>query len=115
MVKKMTLNDIPKNPEQRWEFIKYQLRLRGSSITQLARDMGLHDRTVRFAKQNRYPRVERRIAKTLGVTPWFVWPERWNNDGTPVRERPNAAERKHTSANNSSKIQSAHRSSCAEV
>ncbi|MFT0211797.1 helix-turn-helix domain-containing protein [Pseudomonas sp. F1_0610] len=112
----MTINDIKKlTLEQRWEFIKYQLRMRGTSITQLARDIGVDERTVRWAKLNRYPRIERSIAKALNVQPWEIWPERWNNDYTPVRERPNTAECKYTRSNSNSTVIASHRLSCGGV
>ncbi len=83
---------MPRDPAQRWEWIKYQLRLKGSSTADLARQLGVTDRAIRAVKTTPYPRMERAIAKALGVKPQKLWPERWNSDGNPKRQRPNRAE-----------------------
>lgn len=93
MVAAMNINEIPRDPARRWEWIKYQLRIRGSSAAQLARKMKITDRAIRAAKERSYPRVEREIASTLDTLPQVLWPERWNSDGSPLRQRPNRAER----------------------
>lgn len=93
MVVAMNVNEIPHDPAQRWEWIKYQLRARGSSAANLARQLGITDRAIRAAKERSYPRVERAIAAALDTTPQALWPERWNADGTPLRQRPKRAER----------------------
>lgn len=85
--------NIPLNPEQRWEWIKYQLHLRDSSLAIIATELGLSRRqAINPTKRMPYPRAERAIAKTLDMEPWDIWPERWNEDGSPVRQRPNTAE-----------------------
>ncbi|WP_426111254.1 helix-turn-helix domain-containing protein [Pseudomonas sp. DSP3-2-2] len=93
--------DIPLDMERRWEWIKFQLRVRGTNLAELAREHKLNERAIRNAKLRPYPRVERAIALALGLKPIQLWPERWNVDGTPIRQRPNRAEansvyRKHT-------------------
>ena len=93
--------DIPLDLESRWEWIKFQLRVRGTCFADLARIHGLNERAIRNAKQRPYPRVERAIADALGLKPQQLWPERWNANGSPIRQRPNRAEansvyRKHT-------------------
>lgn len=84
--------DIPLELNRRWEWIKFQLRVRGKTIADLAREIDLNERALRSAKHRAYPRVEREIAKALGLEPGQLWPERWNSDGTPRRLRPNRAE-----------------------
>lgn len=96
---------FPTDPEKRWECIKYQLRLRGSSLAQIGQELGIPRQSVNNAKRVRYPRVERAIARKIDVAPQDIWPDRWNPDGAPVRERPNMGERKpsvchqHTKSN----------------
>ncbi|SDK30596.1 helix-turn-helix domain-containing protein [Billgrantia gudaonensis] len=85
--------DIPINPEQRWEWLKFQLRLRQTSLAQVADELQVTRNAVLNAKYSPYPRMERAIAKRLGLSPVEIWPERWNADGTPVRQRPNRAEK----------------------
>ncbi len=92
MVVAMNAKDIPLDPASRWEWIKYQLRIRGSSAAKLARQLGITDRAIRATKERAYPRVERAIAAALDTVPAKLWPERWNDDSTPKRLRPNRAE-----------------------
>lgn len=93
MVVAMNPKDIPLDPAMRWEWIKYQLRIHGCPPAELARQLGITDRPVRAVKHAPYPRIERAIAQALGTEPVVLWPERWNLDGTPKRQRPNRAER----------------------
>ena len=86
---------IPANPSQRWEWLKYQLRSQGSSLRKLSDELGVTGSAVQLVKYTPYPRMERAIAKKLGITPQAIWPERWNHDGTPSRERPNRAEKRN--------------------
>lgn len=96
---------VPTDPDQRWEWVKYQLRMRGSSLALVAQNLGISRQSVINAKRVRYPRVERAIARKLDMTPRDIWPDRWHPDGAPVRERPNMGERKtnvcheHTKSN----------------
>lgn len=88
----METYDIPLDSERRWEWIKFQLRVRGTNFAELARTNGLNERAIRNAKHRPYPRVERAIAQALGLQPVQLWPERWNSNGSPLRQRPNRAE-----------------------
>jgi Ner family transcriptional regulator len=85
---------IPADSELRWEWIKYQLRVRGSSLAMVAQGLGISRQSVLNAKRVKYPRVERGIATVLDLEPWTIWPDRWNPDLTPCRDRPNMGERK---------------------
>lgn len=90
--KPLDLAQMPSEPAQRWEWIKYQLRVHGCPPAELARQLEVTDRAIRAVKHAPYPRIERAIARKLGVFPMQLWPERWNLDGTPLRQRPNRAE-----------------------
>lgn len=94
---------VPTNPHQLWEWVKFQLRLRGSSLAQIGQELGIPRQSVHNAKRVRYPRVERAIARKLEMTPWDIWPDRWNPDGAPLRERPNMGECKHNSSSQHTK------------
>lgn len=83
---------IPTDPNQRWEWVKYQLRSQGSSFKKLSCELGVTDNAVINTKYLPYPRMERAIAKKLGLTPQTIWPERWNKDGSPCRQRPGRSE-----------------------
>lgn len=91
--------DIPINPEQRWEWLKFQLRLRKTSLAQVADELQVTRNAVLNAKYAPYPRMERAIASKLDLHPGEVWPERWNADGTPCRQRPNRAEKSASTSN----------------
>lgn len=80
--------DIPTDSEQRWEWIKFQLRMRSSSLAQIARELGVNRSAVINAKALAYPRVERAIARQLKLDPIQIWPERWSSNGIPNRQRP---------------------------
>jgi len=100
----MKKTEIPKDPSTRWEWIKYQLRARGSSLAKVALSLKVSAQAVKNAKRQPYPRVERAIAKVIERSPAELWPERWNADGNPFRARPRRAEsndvncQKHTAA-----------------
>ncbi|AFL76191.1 helix-turn-helix domain-containing protein [Thiocystis violascens] len=80
----------PKNPAAHWELIKAALRARGSSLSAIARDLGLMRQAVHHVHHKRYPAVEAAIAKVLDVQPSALWPDRYHADGRPIRQRPTA-------------------------
>lgn len=61
-------------------------------MAKLARQLEVTDRAIRNAKSTPYPRIERSLADALCLEPSDIWPERWNADGTPHRQRPGRAE-----------------------
>lgn len=71
------IDSIPRDPVQRNEWIKYQLRMRGSSLSKLARRLGVTRQAVRNALSTPYPKMERAIANEIGVHPRTIWPERY--------------------------------------
>lgn len=83
---------VPEDPSHRWEWIKFQLRVNGTSLAKIARALKVTGAAVKNAKHLPYPRIERAIAKALGLAPVQIWPERWGTDGNPCRRRPNRAE-----------------------
>lgn len=87
-------SEIPQDPVQRNEWIKFQLRVRGSSLSKLARRLGVTRQAVRNALAAPYPRMERAIASEIGLEPHHIWPERYprQTDATPHPE--DAAQRR---------------------
>ena len=77
---------IPADPVQRNEWIKFQLRVRGSSLSELARSLGVTRQAVRNALSSRYPRMERVIAAEIGLAPEVIWPERYRRDPDRMNE-----------------------------
>lgn len=88
----MNTFEIPQDPSLRWEWIKYQLRARGTSLAKLARSLDVTGPAVKNAKASPYPRIERAIADALDLSPVQLWPERWDANGNPCRRRPNRSE-----------------------
>ncbi len=76
---------VPLDQNQRRDWIKYQLRLRGSSLYAVAREMGVSRHAPRLALVKPYPRMEQAIASTLEMEPRSIWPERYDADGQPNR------------------------------
>ena len=64
---------------QRHERIKMKLRLAGSSLTQVARDLGVSPSTVAAVSRGecRSRRIEGRIAAVLATAPARLWPDRY--------------------------------------
>jgi len=74
-----------KTPDIRWEQIKTLLLARGYSLADLARLRGVDPACFWCVKTKPYPKVERIIANLLGVKPWDLWPERYDENGKPNR------------------------------
>lgn len=74
-----TLEKIIGNPELRREWIKFQLRIHGSSLAALAGELGVKRQTVQCVFISPYPKMERAIASKIGLEPRVIWPERYQN------------------------------------
>lgn len=72
----MTTLKPPKNPTSRALWIKHELEKKGFSYAQIAREEGVSRQAVRNAVYTPYPRMERAIAKRLGLTVQQIWPDR---------------------------------------
>lgn len=79
--------EVPEDPVQRNEWIKFQLRMRGSSLSKLARRLGVTRQAVRNALSAPYPRMERIIAAEIGLEPENIWPERYRERAARERRR----------------------------
>lgn len=69
--------DIPVNPLLRREWIKFQLRLRGTTLSAMARELGVSRQALGQTLIQSYPKMERIIAARLHLEPWDIWPERY--------------------------------------
>ena len=81
----MTNHLVPLDGFARKEWIKFQLRVRGSSLSALARELGVTRHAPRLALVKPYPKMERAIADKLGLKPMELWPERYDEQGLPNR------------------------------
>ena len=68
---------IPSDNRERWEWIKYRLRLKGFSLADVARAAGVHRSAPSIAYRTNYPKMQAAIANTLGCLPEVIWPERY--------------------------------------
>ncbi|NIX75421.1 helix-turn-helix domain-containing protein [Microvirga terricola] len=75
------------------EKVKYEVRTKGLSLSDLARQFGYTDSAVRKALGRPWPAVERIIADFIGQEPRNIWPSRYHDDGTP---RSTGSSRDHT-------------------
>lgn len=71
---------------QRHERIKMALRLAGSSLAMVARDLDVHVSTVASVSRgkSRSRRIEDRIAVILATSPQRLWPERYQTVVCPA-------------------------------
>lgn len=76
---------------KRHEQVKMRLRLAGSSLADVARELGVTSTTVTSVSQGakRSHRVEALIAAKLQTTPQHLWPDRYrvNDQRTSSRTR----------------------------
>lgn len=70
-----------------WNKVIFALRERGHTVASVARAEGLSDKGGRQVSSRRWPRMQRAIARALGVTPQEIWPERYDDEGIPVRKQ----------------------------
>lgn len=70
--------DIPAHPLLRREWIKFQLRLRGTNLSAMARELGVSRQAMGQTLVSSYPKMERAIAAKLNLEPWDIWPERYS-------------------------------------
>ena len=72
-----TLEEIIGDPGMRREWIKFQLRIHGSSFAALAAELGVTPQAVKDVFNHPYPKMQRAIAAKIGVRPEMIWPERY--------------------------------------
>lgn len=88
----MRLTYHMREPIRQHERIKCRLRLKGSSLAQIARDLNVTPTTVTIVSQGfrRSRRIESAIALRLGVTVDQLWPGRYTSSlaASPSQCRP---------------------------
>lgn len=70
--------------ERQHQRIKASLRLRGTSLSAVARDLDVNAATVTIVSQGhrRSKRIEAAIARALGLAPHEIWPDRYGTGET---------------------------------
>lgn len=79
MMQKRT--DIPADPARRRLWIIAELRLLGSSLTEVARDLRVTPQAVSNALRVPSGRIEKALAERLGMPVQHLFPERYRADG----------------------------------
>ncbi|WP_270802938.1 helix-turn-helix domain-containing protein [Aeromonas sp. QDB54] len=79
-------SEVPRDLERKREWIKYQLKIRGLSLADIAREHNISRQAVSTALCRPNPRWEHEIASALDMLPFELWPERYDNLGIPLRE-----------------------------
>lgn len=82
----MTGRAIPKNATHFRAWVIYQLTIRGSSLSAIARTLGVKRQSVHVVFRRRYRRAEEAIAAALNVPVEHLWPERYANTGKQYRK-----------------------------
>ena len=77
------------NPTEQWDrySIEAEIKRRGKSVSQLAKDYGMSDRTVRNALYHPSKKGEIVISKFLGKPLHELFPERWTSDDKRIYPR----------------------------
>jgi Ner family transcriptional regulator len=70
-----------------WEEVKAAIRMKGSTLTRLASEMGLSPHAVMVVNFKSWPRVQAGIGQFLNIPPQQIWPSRYDPDGNPLRKR----------------------------
>lgn len=68
--------------------IKGALEKRGWTFARIARMYGYQITSTPDVLRRRWPVVERIVADIIGVEPWEIWPNRYDDQGRPLRKRP---------------------------
>jgi len=81
MTQAPTSHEVPKEPAERRAWILYQLRRRGLSFRELARQEGVSQQAFSHACMAPSSHLERVIAEAIDLTPRDLFPERWGANG----------------------------------
>ena len=74
-----------RDPRKRWEWIKYQLKISGTSLAELAAKNGISRQCLYQVRHVPYPKVEALVSSALDVEPKHLFPDRYDEDGLPNR------------------------------
>ncbi|WP_425335328.1 helix-turn-helix domain-containing protein [Rhodoblastus acidophilus] len=70
----MVLRTFPENPGWDREDIKHAVRKRGSTLSEIARRIGLSPTSMSYALEKRHPRANQAIADFIRVPLHELWP-----------------------------------------
>jgi len=70
------------------EQIKYLIRRCGWNLTDLSVHWGFQRSAISKTLNTPWPEIESRIAQFLGQPPMTIWPDRYDQDGIPLKGNP---------------------------
>lgn len=77
---------VPTDPRVRTKWLKAQLKSHGTpSLSALARELGIHRNCIYRSFERRYVRIDREIARRIGLPMATIWPERYGPNAKPLR------------------------------
>jgi Ner family transcriptional regulator len=74
-----------KSTDTPWKWIKHRLDLQGFNFNKLASIHKVDRSCFTGVKNKPIPKYERIIADYLGVDPWELWPDRYDEAHNPAR------------------------------
>ncbi|WP_298976250.1 helix-turn-helix domain-containing protein [uncultured Roseobacter sp.] len=76
---------VPDETRIAHERLKAELKVRGTSLAQLARDLGVSGTSMSLVSlgKHRSRRIEKAIADVMQMTPEELWPDRHRAGGDP--------------------------------
>lgn len=96
----MELIRPPQNPFERQVWIVAMLKIKKSSFSAIAKELGTSRQAIQKAQTKRNKRIEGAIAAKIGYAPELIWPERYQtHSAEQYRNLPGDSTRKPKSSN----------------
>lgn len=73
------------DPDKRWGWLIYRLKLKGLALVDIANRAKVRPETLYQVKRRPYPRMEYLLAKAVGTPVTALFPERYCQNGLPLR------------------------------
>jgi Ner family transcriptional regulator len=80
MTAKISEPKIPTEPNERRAWVRLELARKGYTLASLAKRRRCSYSTLRQAMVIRKPKAEGIIARTIGIKPELIWPERYSKE-----------------------------------
>lgn len=87
--------NVSKHHDWHPAYVVAALRERGLTLRRLSLDSGYAAQTLQQVLRRPWPKAERIVAAAIGVSPYVIWPSRYNPDGIPNRPRGQRPKRYH--------------------
>lgn len=91
------------DPKRRRAWVKYRLDCQGLTLADVGREAGVERQTLYQVFHVPYPRIERVLAQSVGLTAQELFPERYRADGSRIRKKPGPKPKKKPTTKHSKK------------